>query len=156
MIGSKSPIKTFEKQSKNSQAWRDVKKSLEMKRKLVISKNVLRGILAIPVKSAKAVASVKQIDIEKTDPREWRSHKRKMAINHEMSMFTKTFRDSFITFIASALGLVAGLTWNDAIKSTIEKLFPTGADLVYKYYVAVVVTVIAVLITYFISKIKRN
>jgi hypothetical protein len=42
-----------------------------------------------------------------------------MAMKKEVSNFTRTFRDSFVTFIVSALGLVAALSWNDAIKSAI-------------------------------------
>ncbi|MFH1229587.1 MAG: DUF5654 family protein [Candidatus Aenigmatarchaeota archaeon] len=84
----------------------------------------------------------------------WKHQKRSLIINHEVSKFTKAFRESFVMFIASALGLVAGLSWNDAIKTAIDTLFPSAGNLIYKFYVAIIVTVIAVLITYFISKIK--
>ncbi len=86
----------------------------------------------------------------------WRGQSRNMAMKKEVSNFTRTFRDSFVTFIVSALGLVAALSWNDAIKSAIERLFPSGADIIYKFYVAIMVTVIAVAITYFLSKAKKN
>ncbi|NIO44241.1 MAG: hypothetical protein GTN36_01645 [Candidatus Aenigmarchaeota archaeon] len=79
-----------------------------------------------------------------------------MIINHEVSKFTKAFRENFITLIVSALGLVAALSWNDAIKSAISTLFPSSSDLIYKFYVAVAVTIIAVVITYFLSRIKKK
>jgi uncharacterized membrane protein len=85
---------------------------------------------------------------------DWREQRRRMIINNEFSKFTKVFRENFITLIISALGLVSALSWNDAIKSAISTLFPTASDLIYKFYVAVAVTIIAVLITYFLSKIK--
>ena len=89
------------------------------------------------------------------DPKtNWKGQSRKMTINHEVSKFTKTFRESFAAFIVSALGVVAALSWNDAIKTAIETLLPSVGNLVYKFYVAIMVTVIAVIITYFISKIK--
>jgi Flp pilus assembly pilin Flp len=85
---------------------------------------------------------------------EWKIQKRKMIINHEVSKFTKAFRENFATLIISALGLVAALSWNDAIKTTIDTLFATTGNLIYKFYVAIIVTVISVVITYFISKLK--
>ena len=87
-------------------------------------------------------------------PKDWRHQKRSLIINHEVSKFTKAFRENFATLIISALGLVAALSWNDAIKSAIDTLFPTVGNLIYKFYVAIIVTVISVVITYFISKVK--
>jgi len=85
---------------------------------------------------------------------DWKQQKRKLIINHEFSKFTKAFRENFATLIISALGLVAALSWNDAIKSTIDTLFPSVGNVIYKYYVAIIVTIISVVITYFISKLK--
>ena len=87
-------------------------------------------------------------------PMDWRQQKRSILINHEVSKFTKAFRENFATLIISALGLVAALSWNDAIKTTIDTLFPTIGNVIYKYYVAVTVTIISVVITYFVSKLK--
>jgi hypothetical protein len=84
----------------------------------------------------------------------WKEQRRRMIINNEFSNLRKRFRENFITLIISAFGLVAALSWNDAIKSAIATLFPEGSDLVYKFYVAMTVTVIAVLMTYFLSRIK--
>lgn len=94
--------------------------------------------------------------IEKPDPKpnEWKQQKRSMIINHEVSKFTKAFRENFATLIISALGLVAALSWNDAIKTTIDTLFTTTGNLIYKFYVAIIVTIVSVVITYFISKLK--
>jgi len=87
-------------------------------------------------------------------PKDWKHQKRSLIINHEFTKFTKAFRENFATLIISALGLVAALSWNDAIKSAIDTLFPTVGNLIYKFYVAIIVTIISVVITFFISKIK--
>jgi len=87
-------------------------------------------------------------------PKDWRHQKRSLIINHEVSKFTKAFRENFATLIISALGLVAALSWNDAIKSAINTFFPAESDLIYKFYVAIIVTIISVVITYFITKLK--
>jgi C4-dicarboxylate transporter len=87
-------------------------------------------------------------------PADWKQQKRNIILNNEVSKFTKAFRENFVTLIISALGFVAGLSWNDAIKTTIDTLFPTVGNLIYKFYVAIIVTIIAVVIIYFVSKIK--
>ena len=88
------------------------------------------------------------------EPKDWKNQKRRLIINHEVSKFTKTFKESFATLIVSALGVVAALSWNDAIKSAIDTLLPSVGNLIYKFYVALSVTIISVVITYFVSKIK--
>ena len=97
---------------------------------------------------------VKKVEIEKPKPNVWKERRRSMIINHEVSRFRKVFQENFITLIVSALGLVAALTWNDAVKTTIETLIPAQANLIYKYYAAIIVTIIAVSITFFLSKLK--
>ena len=87
-------------------------------------------------------------------PATWKQQKRNLIINNEVSKFTKAFKENFATLIISALGLVAALSWNDAIKTMIDTFFPATGNLIYKFYVAVLVTIISVVITYFITKIK--
>lgn len=87
-------------------------------------------------------------------PADWKQQKRNIILNNEVSKFTKAFRENFVTLIISALGLVAALSWNDAIKTTIDTLFPTEKNVIYKFYVASIVTVISVVITYFLSRMK--
>ena len=87
-------------------------------------------------------------------PSDWRQQKRTIILNNEVTKFTKAFKENFVTLIISALGLVAALSWNDAIKTTIDTFFPTIGNVMYKYYVAIIVTIISVVITYFLSKMK--
>jgi hypothetical protein len=95
----------------------------------------------------------KKLDLTKKD---WKYHRRNMLINHELSRFTQAFRDNFVTLIISALGLVAALSWNDAIKTAIDTLFPTVGNVIYKFYAAVAITILSVTITYFISRLKSQ
>ena len=85
---------------------------------------------------------------------DWKLQKRTLILNDEVNKFTKAFKENFVMLIISALGLVAALSWNDAIKTTIDTLFPTVGNIMYKYYVAIIVTIISVVITYFLSKMK--
>jgi hypothetical protein len=111
----------------------------------VFSKNIQsKEVIAKP--------KVKAVD-EKTN---WKDQRRGMAINHEVKKFTVAFRENFVTLIISALGLVAALSWNDAIKTSIDTLFPAQGNLIYKFYVAIMVTVISVIITYFLSRAKNK
>ena len=83
-----------------------------------------------------------KVDRTEKRPLTWKKQKRDIVINNSA------------TLIMSALGLVAALSWNDAIKSSITTLFPSESDLIYKFYVAIVVTVLSVIITYLFSKVK--
>ena len=86
----------------------------------------------------------------------WRAKSRSMIINGEVLKFTKTFRNNFTTLLISALGLVAALSWNEAIKEAIITLLPGEKTLVYKFYIAVTITLISVTFTYFLSKLKAE
>jgi hypothetical protein len=86
----------------------------------------------------------------------WKDQKRGLVINHEVKKFTVAFRENFATLIISALGVVAALSWNDAIKTAIDILFPDKSNIMYKFYVAAVVTIISVIITYIFSRMKPS
>ncbi len=96
--------------------------------------------------------SVKNILKDKS----WRAKSRSMIINGEVTNFTKNFRNNFTTLLISALGLVAALEWNEAIKEAVITLFPGKSTLVYKFYIAISITIISVTFTYFLSKFKTE
>jgi hypothetical protein len=51
-------------------------------------------------------------------------------------------------YMTAALGLVAGLAWNDAIKSLIEAFYPFAKDgLFAKFLYAVIITIVVVFIS---------
>jgi hypothetical protein len=162
-------IKPVSRVAKSRPSWRQLRRNMMISHGISKFTDSIKKSVAIvsPVKKAfesKAdtkVAENKSYSLKQNDDsREfesengWRHSKRRMVINHEVSKFTKTFRESFATLIVSALGVVAALSWNDAIKTAIDTLLPSVGNLVYKFYVAITVTAISVVITYFVSRIK--
>jgi len=70
----------------------------------------------------------------------------KMAGNDAGAM-RKTAREKVWGYIAAALGLVAGLAWNEAIKGLIDHYFPIQRDSVWaKVWYAVFITAIVVFV----------
>ncbi|MFA5075912.1 MAG: DUF5654 family protein [Patescibacteria group bacterium] len=68
-------------------------------------------------------------------------------------------RQRTLSYVIAAFGLVAGLAWNEAIKGLIDYIFPleNGGSLVAKFIYAVVITVVVVLVTVYLSKaIKKD
>lgn len=60
-------------------------------------------------------------------------------------------------YVTAAFGLVAGLAWNEAIKSLIEFLFPFNAtSILAKFIYAAGLTIILVVITYYLSKVLKR
>lgn len=65
----------------------------------------------------------------------------------------RELRSQAISYLLGAFGLVAGLAWNDAIKATIESIFPLDRNgLQAKFIYALIVTVFVVFFTFYISK----
>ena len=65
-------------------------------------------------------------------------------INGELK---KQIRSQTAGYMAGALGLVAGLAWNDAIKSLIDLLFPFAKTGIFaKFIYAIVITGVVVLV----------
>ena len=60
--------------------------------------------------------------------------------------------DKIATLIAAAFGLVAALAWNDAIKTLFKEVLGTSDDLAARFTYAILVTVIAVILTIFIAR----
>jgi uncharacterized membrane protein len=64
-------------------------------------------------------------------------------------------RGLFISAIVTALALVVGLFWNDAIRSAIEQVIPTGEKVYYKFVAAIVVTIVVVVISYLLYRSQQ-
>jgi len=62
------------------------------------------------------------------------------------------FRKLILTSIVTALALVVGLFWNDAIRALIEQIVPRGDTLSAKFLAAVVATIVVVFIIYVLGK----
>lgn len=65
--------------------------------------------------------------------------------------------EKIVGYILAALGLVAGLAWNEAIKSVIDQFFPaTGKDVIAKFTYAVIVTIIIVIISIYLIRLTQK
>lgn len=56
----------------------------------------------------------------------------------------------------AAFGFVAALAWNEAVKAAIDKFIAPGSGLRSKIYYAIVATIIAVVVTYFLGKATQE
>ena len=63
-------------------------------------------------------------------------------------------REQTVGYILAAFGLVAGLAWNEAIKSLIETLFPFSKGTVFaKFFYAIFITAVFVFISQHILRV---
>jgi hypothetical protein len=63
---------------------------------------------------------------------------------------------SMIALASAALGLVAALAWNDAIKETIKLLMSDDESLTSKYTYAIMATAIAVIVVLVLARIASK
>ena len=61
--------------------------------------------------------------------------------------------DKLITFITSAFGFVAALSWNNAVKNLFDTKYPPGQGIGALFIYALVVTMIAVSIIILLEKV---
>jgi hypothetical protein len=64
--------------------------------------------------------------------------------------------DKIAALVTAAFGLVAALAWNGAIRAIFERLFGTADNITAMVIYAVIVTVIAVLVTIWIARSLRR
>ncbi len=78
-------------------------------------------------------------------------------IKQEGENVKKEVREQTVGLIIAAFGLVAGLAWNDAVKSLIEYFFPLNAEtLVAKFTYALILTVILAVLAYGLNKLRNR
>ena len=65
---------------------------------------------------------------------------------------TKLIMETILGLITTAFAFVAGLAWNDAIQKLIEQIVGPGGDLSSLFIYAIVVTIIAVLVTVILAR----
>lgn len=66
-------------------------------------------------------------------------------------------RKQALGYILAALGLVAGLAWNDAVKAFIDSIFPLGKDSIWARFVyAILVTVAVVTMSMYLIRLRDN
>lgn len=57
--------------------------------------------------------------------------------------------------ILTALGFLVAFQWRDVIQKTIDTFMPTGEGLLYQYFAAIVVTIIAVIVMFVLFKLEK-
>ena len=65
---------------------------------------------------------------------------------------TKLIMETILGLITTAFAFVAGLAWNNAIQKLIEEFVGTGSALSSLFTYAIIVTVIAVLVTVILAR----
>ena len=66
-------------------------------------------------------------------------------------------REKTVGYILSALGLVAGLAWNEAIKEIINQLLPISQDAIWaKLIYALLVTVFVVILSVYLLRLSKK
>lgn len=66
-------------------------------------------------------------------------------------------RESTLTYVLGAFGLVAGLAWNDAIQSLIAYIFPRPENtLPAKFLYAIIVSVVVVIVSVYLARLFRR
>lgn len=77
-----------------------------------------------------------------------------MQKNESKEKIRDEIKQKIAGYIAAAFGLVAGLAWNDAIKSLIEYLFPIEKNtLMIKFSYAILISAVVVVATIYIARI---
>lgn len=64
--------------------------------------------------------------------------------------------ETFASLITAAFGLVAALAWNEAIKQMVAVVFSSSDDLIGLCVYAIIVTVLAVIMTMLIARSLNN
>lgn len=62
--------------------------------------------------------------------------------------------EKLATLMTAALGFVAALAWNEAIQSIFKKIFGETSDIYAMILYAIIITIIAVMLTIWIGKVS--
>ena len=79
------------------------------------------------------------------------------TIKKESKEISRRIKKQMYTYIAAALGLVAGLAWNEAIKALIDYVFHLSKNtLIAKFSYAGLITLVVVLITIYLARVLEE
>jgi hypothetical protein len=66
-------------------------------------------------------------------------------------------RERTVGYVLTALGLVAGFAWNEAVKALIEYIFPSAQNgIAAKFVYAVLITAAVVIITRYLMRFSES
>ncbi len=78
-------------------------------------------------------------------------------IKEEGKEIKKEIRERTLGYITAALGLVAALAWNEAIKASIEHFFPLSRNtLLAKFIYAVLMTLVVVIMSVYLARLFKR
>ena len=78
-------------------------------------------------------------------------------IKEEEKEIKKEIRERTLGYITAALGLVAALAWNEAIKASIEHFFPLSRNtLLAKFIYAVLMTLVVVIMSVYLARLFKR
>lgn len=78
------------------------------------------------------------------------------AVRAHSSEIKKSFVKQVSTLMTTAFGLVAALAWNTAIQSAVSEFISTGSQLIAALTYAIIVTLLAVVVTFYISRVAAK
>jgi len=77
---------------------------------------------------------------------------KKLKSEENKKKIKREFRKKMVGYIIAALGLIASLAWNDAMKAVVEHVFPNRKDTVLASFIyAIFVTLIVVANSFYLS-----
>ena len=80
-----------------------------------------------------------------------------MKTAEEKASIKQRVREQTVGYIATALGLVAGLAWNEAIKGLIDSIYPAGnGGLGAKFIYAIVITIAIVVVSSYLLRFSQK
>ncbi len=82
--------------------------------------------------------------------------KRYKGIKRRYKKVNREIIEKLATLITAAFGFVAALGWNSAIQSLFKEIFGTAESILAMFIYAVFVTIVAVILTLWIGKIKAR
>ena len=69
----------------------------------------------------------------------------------ESKKLTSEIKERVWGYLVGALGLVAGIAWNDAVRALIDTLFPVAKDgIAMKFAYAAIVTLVIIIVTFYL------
>ena len=75
----------------------------------------------------------------------------------ELAELKTQAREKTANLILAGFGFVAGLAWNEAIKSLIDTIFVLEKNsLLAKFIYAILVTILIIIVSYFFSKLSNK
>lgn len=84
--------------------------------------------------------------------------KHKIAqIRQSSAELSRQVREKIVGYIVAALGLIAGLAWNDAVKAAIESIFPAQENSLWaRFGYAIFISIVIVIISINLLKITQR